>query len=758
MDKKNKKHNIIKIYNILFAIFFSISILLVFSTRWLIAAWAGVTIEEVLYHLSVSMEGANLDEVYVYIFQYLFPSLGIILLVTVIYFLAIKFFSKRFPKKQYFPNVILVAGTGACFLYAFFLIKIDTDFLEIRSSSDFIEENYVNASNVNLTFPEKKRNLIYIYLESMETTYSDKKNGGALENNIIPNLTRLSEENIDFSKNANEINGGYVLSGTTWTMGAMFGQSTGLPLKTTLAYANDLDTQNSLFPGVQSIGDILENNGYNNILLIGSTAAFGGREVFYRTHGNYEIHDFNYAKDINYLDEDYYVFWGYEDSKLFEYAKKEITELANEDKPFNYTILTVDTHASSGYFCELCENEEELQYANVIKCSDRQVSSFINWIKEQDFYDNTTIVLSGDHTTMSHDLDKLIDKSYDRKTFLTIINPNVSADYIEKFRKYSTFDLFPTTLASLGVKIEGDRLGLGVNLFSKEQTLVEKYGAKFCDKEIYKKSDFMESLNELELTEEYGSRIKAETTVVIEDTLNDNEKKIIAELDYDYLLTPDDQLIVYIWTYNEENGELTPKEYYLEDKKKEGEGKVLVSGYINDENIICMNLFYERKGVKRFLLFHEDYKASFEEDLNKYLDLLYDLDKERYLIIISAMDEASSGIDERIDNKLKRMGLQETLINRYRDSYAAILVGNEITEKIDSQRVSIAGKIEGDISYRVESAGFLVGNDSIIEIDGFDYSKKQRGLNFVIYDYKLKACVNSCNFDTYFASDMLSEE
>ena len=35
-------------------------------------------------------------------------------------------------------------------------------------------------------------------------------------------------------------------------------------------------------------------------------------------------------------------------------------------------------------------------------------------------------------------------------------------------------DMFPTTIASLGATIEGDRLGLGTNLFSGEQTLAEK--------------------------------------------------------------------------------------------------------------------------------------------------------------------------------------------------------------------------------------------------------------------------------------------
>ena len=38
------------------------------------------------------------------------------------------------------------------------------------------------------------------------------------------------------------------------------------------------------------------------------------------------------------------------------------------------------------------------------------------------------------------------------------------------------FDDFPTTLSAMGAEIEGDRLGLGTNLFSAKETLSEKEG------------------------------------------------------------------------------------------------------------------------------------------------------------------------------------------------------------------------------------------------------------------------------------------
>ena len=51
-------------------------------------------------------------------------------------------------------------------------------------------------------------------------------------------------------------------------------------------------------------------------------------------------------------------------------------------------------------------------------------------------------------------------------------------------------DMYPTILASMGVQIEGERLGLGTNLFSGEKTLVEELGYDYVDKELRKKSDF----------------------------------------------------------------------------------------------------------------------------------------------------------------------------------------------------------------------------------------------------------------------------
>ncbi|NLC66811.1 MAG: LTA synthase family protein, partial [Clostridium sp.] len=175
------------------------------------------------------------------------------------------------------------------------------------------------------------------------------------------------------------------------------------------------------------------------------------------------------------------------------WAKDYLTIISKKETPFNFTMLTVDTHHIDGYVCDLCEDEHELQYANVISCASRQLDEFINWIKMQAFYENTSIVIVGDHPTMDKEFVKDVDDTYLRTTYNVFINPAGNLNDVRlKNRDFYSFDFFPTTLSSLNVNIKGDRLGLGTNLFSDEPTLYEKYGIEM-ENEIRKKSKFYEN-------------------------------------------------------------------------------------------------------------------------------------------------------------------------------------------------------------------------------------------------------------------------
>ena len=111
----------------------------------------------------------------------------------------------------------------------------------------------------------------------------------------------------------------------------------------------------SFFPSITGLGDILQNEGYRQVLMIGSDATFGGRKAYFNTHGNFEIFDYTTAKDKSLIPDDYYVFWGFEDARLFTFAKDELKTLAAGEEPFNLTLLTVDTHFEDGYVCQHCK-------------------------------------------------------------------------------------------------------------------------------------------------------------------------------------------------------------------------------------------------------------------------------------------------------------------------------------------------------------------------------------------------------------------
>ena len=283
--------------------------------------------------------------------------------------------------------------------------------------------------------------------------------------------------------------------GSSWTMGGMVAATAGVPIKTPFSVidANQEENyENGLVNGATTIGDILSKEGYHQSIMVGSDLSFGGRRTYYKGHGDYQVFDIYTAREDDIIPDDYYVFWGYEDDKLFDYAKQELEKVADGKEPFNFTMLTVDTHMPDGFESDFCPNYSSNPYLNAIYCSDMQLGEFVEWTQEQDFYDNTTVILAGDHLSMNTTSFNNLPEGYERRVYNVYLNSAVDTDNT-KNRDFTTFDYYPTTLAALGVKIQGDRLGLGTNLFSDKKTLSEKYGNNYIDKELRKKSTYYDA-------------------------------------------------------------------------------------------------------------------------------------------------------------------------------------------------------------------------------------------------------------------------
>lgn len=487
-------HPKLKVLGYVLLVFFAfLSVLIGLSVRWCFSTWQRLTMEELVYTLTAPITGTGQGMIGEYLLKCLAPAIVAGLLTIVFLYIA-----KRIKKIKPAIIIIVVACLfvgGYKGVYNFWTTLNVGDYLyNMTHPSTFIKDNYVDPSKVDLQFPQKKRNLIYVYLESMEQTYTDPSVGGTHKQNLIPELTKIAQQNESFSNSKTKINGSHSVSGTTFTMGGIFAATSGLPLKTNIKN-NEMSDQTSFFDGVTTLGDILKDQGYNQTFMIGSDASFGGRDKYFNSHGNYQIDDYNWAKREKLIGQDYKVFWGYEDEKLFSFAKRQLSSLSKDDKPFNFTMLTVDTHFIDGYKCHLCEDKFPSQYENVMACSSRQVSAFIKWCQSQSWYKDTTIVLSGDHPTMNGGINGNTEWK-DRKVYTAYINADAKRETTNN-RNYATLDNFPTTLAAMGVKISGNKLGLGVNLFSKEKTLLEKYSLDHVDEEIKKKSAFMDKLQDV---------------------------------------------------------------------------------------------------------------------------------------------------------------------------------------------------------------------------------------------------------------------
>ncbi len=487
--KQKKVLNIV--LSVLGFIFLFLGLITFFSANWYLKVYGDLGFDSVLYTLSVSFEGVESGIFIKYLTGALLPA--VVCTLVLFFVLFAPFFKKQF---KFFPFKKWLS-IALSFVLCMVLLYTSADRASLLSyikamgqeNSTFIEDNYVNPENVNITFPEKKQNLIYIYLESMETAFFSQSDGGGNDKNVVPELYNLAQNNLNFSHN-NGIGGFSSLSGSTWTIGAMVATTSGIPLKTPFGIDANTYNQGSFLPGVTSLSDILRKNGYYQTLMVGSDSSYGGRKQYFEGHGVDKVYDLYTARQDGIIPPDYHVWWGMEDKHIYNYAKQELLEIAKRDQPFAFTMLTVDTHHIDGYVCEYCKNDHTEQYENVLSCASKQVTEFIEWIKAQDFYKNTTIIVTGDHPTMDGGyISRNVPETYVRKVYNCFINSKAEA-VNTKGREFCSMDIFPTVLGAIGCEIEGERLGLGTNLFSSTPTLCETLGTNIVNEEVSKNSKY----------------------------------------------------------------------------------------------------------------------------------------------------------------------------------------------------------------------------------------------------------------------------
>ena len=467
------------------------------ATFWMMANFNETDLATLFFHMHVKITSndiANFRGLYLWLsFMISVGSLALWLLGKGCSALFIKGLRPNRTLYIIVRNIVILAYPIAAFCVICSHFNVIPYIKQRMDTTNLYDDYYVDPKTAKVTFPEKKRNLIYIYLESVENSYADPAHGGVSVDNLIPELTELSLKYENFGdKGSNFLYGPSPVSQNAWTMASLVGQTSGIPINFGFDSVIMQEGVNEYLPGAFNLGDMLKREGYDLCYMIGSDARFAASDVYMRTHGDYEIRDYYYYRDNGLLPRGYFVWWGFEDHKLFEFAKDYLTEASASDKPFALTLMTMDTHFTDGYTCVHCDDEYAEPYSNVIACSSRHVGAFVKWVQEQPFYENTTIVVIGDHPTMdSAYYNRLMysSKDYERRNYLAVINSAVE-NPCDDARFFQVIDMYPTTIAALGATIEGDRLGLGTNLFSTKPTLYEELGKEYFDAEIMKNSSF----------------------------------------------------------------------------------------------------------------------------------------------------------------------------------------------------------------------------------------------------------------------------
>lgn len=343
-----------------------------------------------------------------------------------------------------------------------------------RSSSNFIEENYkIPTINFN-----KKKNLVLIFLESIEKGYADSS---VFDGNLIPELERLAQNNISFA-------GCEQTYASGWTQSAHINMLLGIPLLYIIG--NEELVQNSFFKNAYSITDELKKQGYSICSMFGASGKFADMKKIFSSHGVSDVREKDYYDNIITDPKDFYgTGWGYKDSFIYEKMYEEYVRLRKQKNPFCLIMRTVDTHFPDGYVDRYYKKYGDMR-DSVIMAS-KMCSEFVD--KIQSFDDDTAIIIIGDHLWMdppSEVFTKFTKKLHRREIYNVFINTVFSSNEINTLRKFAPFDMAPTILESIGAKLEGSRFGLGTSLFSKEKTLIEKYGINHINNEFKKEQRF----------------------------------------------------------------------------------------------------------------------------------------------------------------------------------------------------------------------------------------------------------------------------
>ena len=469
---QNNKYNIILWSIAIFSICFGMTIYRYF----------GVTeIEQAIFHISSPLHGIDKRLVSGF-FRHSIIQPVILVIISIFIFSSFPKIAKQI--KIYSNILILVAiiKIFSCFTGYIYIIS----YLTVNENSpDFYREHIVQPEIYSISFSEK-RNLVVIYLESLEASFSDKNIFPA---NLLPRLT-------EWRNRYATIKDAFQAHNTGWTIAGIVSSWSGLPLRAGAGAKN-----NTFMPNVIMVTDILAQHGYALKYVQGTSLNFTGKKYLFLSHG-FKPEQYIGLETVLKKHPDWGTKyhgpsdWGLRDSITYQMAKENLLKLSQQEKPFALFMLTVNPHFSKG-FVEPKWNgpqikgfdEDEQAYADVVTNADMLASEFLLWISRQDFASRTTVIVLSDHFVMETALSPFLQAQSEKRRNLNIVINPVHPLHTEG-RAICHFDWAPTMLEAIGAKLPDGKMGLGVSLFSGRKTLVEEFGIQKLNYELKKYSQY----------------------------------------------------------------------------------------------------------------------------------------------------------------------------------------------------------------------------------------------------------------------------
>ena len=190
----------------------------------------------------------------------------------------------------------------------------------------------------------------------------------------------------------------------------------------------------------------------------GPSVTFAGVDKFLKSHGYTETYGKEeWVASNKYKDKDFN-YWGLQDDDLFLEARIKLDQLIRDKNLFNLTLLTVNTHGPDGFLSESCRRNGGRNFTDIIKCTSAEVASFIKYIKDMGYDSNTDIVILGDHLSIPNPVIESLKSDPDRSIYNLIVT---KSDFAKSREKILHFDLPPTILDLVGIKVDGGKFGLG---------------------------------------------------------------------------------------------------------------------------------------------------------------------------------------------------------------------------------------------------------------------------------------------------------